>query len=131
MIVPDTLLDFSFTVEPIGDKPPKLCEPSPCGANALCTEKNNAISCVCPTNYIGDPYSSCRPECVLNTDCSRDKSCVRNLCIDPCPESCGVNAECRIANHIPICSCKESHSGDPYEFCTPIPVTCKFTYYSY
>lgn len=112
-------------VEPNVEQPARPCDPSPCGHNALCNQQNGAVSCVCPTNYIGDPYTSCRPECVLNTDCPRDKSCVRNLCIDPCAGTCGINAECRVSNHVPVCSCKEAHTGDPYGSCRPIPVTRK------
>ena len=116
-------------VEPNVKEPSSPCNPSPCGANALCNEQNNAFSCVCPTNYVGDPFSSCRPECVLNTDCSREKSCVRNQCVDPCPGTCGLNAECRVSNHIPVCSCKESYNGDPYGSCRPIPVLSKISLY--
>ena len=112
-------------VEPTAEEPSRPCKSSPCGTNALCNEQNNAFSCVCPTNYVGDPYSSCRPECVLNTDCSREKSCLRNQCVDPCPGTCGINSECRVSNHIPVCSCIESHSGDPYASCRPIPVISK------
>ena len=116
---------FMFLVEPNVERPSRPCDSSPCGTNALCNDQNNAFSCVCPTNYVGDPYSSCRPECVLNTDCPREKSCVRNQCIDPCPGTCGINSECRVSNHIPICSCKESYTGDPYGSCRPIPTISK------
>ena len=112
-------------VEPNVVQPPSLCDPNPCGTNANCREQNGAINCICPANYVGDPFSSCRPECVLNTDCPRDKGCVNNRCVDPCPGTCGINAVCRVSNHIPVCSCKESHTGDPYGSCRPIPATCK------
>ena len=120
-----------FLVEPNIKEPSSPCSPSPCGTNALCNEQNNAFSCVCPTNYVGDPFSSCRPECVLNTDCSREKSCVRNQCVDPCPGTCGLNAECRVSNHIPVCSCKESYTGDPYGSCRPIPTISKISVKSF
>ncbi|EFX65777.1 hypothetical protein DAPPUDRAFT_229540, partial [Daphnia pulex] len=109
-------------VEPNVVQPPTPCDPNPCGTNAQCKSQNGAINCVCPVNYVGDPFSSCRPECVLNTDCPRDQSCSRNRCIDPCPGTCGINADCRVANHIPVCSCKEAHTGDPYGSCRPLPV---------
>ena len=116
------------SVEPNVVQPPRPCDPNPCGTNAQCKEQNGAINCVCPTNYIGDPYSSCRPECVLNTDCPRDQSCVRNRCVDPCAGTCGINADCRVANHIPVCSCKESYTGDPYGSCRPIPAKRKIPF---
>ena len=106
-------------------QPPRPCDPNPCGTNAQCQSQNGAINCLCPSNYIGDPYSSCRPECLLNTDCPRDKSCLRNKCIDPCAGACGVDADCRVTNHIPFCSCKESYTGDPYASCRPIPAISK------
>ena len=112
-------------MEPNVVQPPSPCDPNPCGTNANCREQNGAINCVCPANYVGDPFSSCRPECVLNTDCPRDKGCVNNRCVDPCQGICGINADCRVANHIPVCSCKESHTGDPYGSCRPIPVISK------
>jgi len=75
---------------------PEPCNPSPCGANAVCKERNGAGSCTCLPEYSGDPYTGCRPECVLNTDCSKARACVRNKCVDPCPGTCGLNAECRV-----------------------------------
>lgn len=93
------------------------CNPSPCGANALC---DNGI-CTCISEYQGDPYSGCRPECILNNDCPRDKACVRNKCIDPCPGTCGQNAECAVINHIPTCTCIQGYIGNAFVLCTKIP----------
>ena len=76
------------------------CNPSPCGANAKCEERNNAASCTCLPEYSGDPYVECRPECILNQDCPYTKTCLRNKCIDPCPGLCGANAECVVAMHV-------------------------------
>lgn len=105
--------------------PPQLpqvedrCNPSPCGANAQC---NDGI-CTCLPEYQGDPYNGCRPECVLNNDCPRDKACVRNKCIDPCPGTCGQNAECAVINHIPMCTCIRGYIGNAFVICTKIPGT--------
>lgn len=98
--------------EPVYDDP---CNPSPCGANAQC---NNG-QCTCLPEYQGDPYSGCRPECVINNDCSRDKACVRNKCIDPCPGTCGQNAICDVINHIPMCSCPQGMAGNAFVQCSP------------
>lgn len=92
------------------------CNPTPCGPNAQC---DNGV-CTCLPEYQGDPYLGCRPECVLNGDCPRDKSCIGNKCLDPCPNLCGQNAECSVLNHIPICSCQSGWSGDPFSFCRRI-----------
>lgn len=99
------------------DVPHYPCNPSPCGANAVCKERNGAGSCICLPEYIGDPYTGCRPECVLNTDCTRDRACVNNKCRDPCPGICGLNAECRVVNHAPSCACLPGYTGNPLSAC--------------
>lgn len=104
---------FSDTPEP----PPNPCHPSPCGANALCRERNGVGSCSCLPEYFGDPYTGCRPECVSNSDCDRNKACSNNRCKDPCPGACGVNAECRTINHSPTCTCLNGYSGNPLIRC--------------
>lgn len=101
-------------------EPVMPCNPSPCGINAVCKERNGAGSCTCVSDYHGDPYVECRPECVLNSDCSKSKSCVRNKCVDPCPGVCGINAECRVNNHIPICNCLTGFTGNPSTKCSAI-----------
>jgi len=97
------------------------CQPSPCGANAVCREQNGAGSCSCLSEYIGNPYEGCRPECVLNTDCAPNRACIRNKCQDPCPGTCGQNADCQVVNHLPSCTCRPGHTGDPFRFCNVIP----------
>jgi hypothetical protein len=97
------------------------CSPSPCGANAQCREQNRAGSCVCLPDYIGNPYEGCRPECVLNSDCPSNKACVNNKCKDPCPGTCGPNANCQVVNHVPSCTCIPGYTGDPFRFCNLIP----------
>lgn len=89
------------------------CNPSPCGANAVC----NSGICTCLAEYFGDPYKECRPECVLNSDCAKNKACNRNKCVDPCPGVCGQNAECSVYNHVPICNCIPDYYGDPFTVC--------------
>lgn len=102
-------------VEPIADDK-DLCNPFPCGANAQCA---NSL-CTCLPGYHGDPYSGCRPECVLSTDCSKDKACIRNKCVNPCPGTCGQNAECNVINHIPMCVCLQGYTGNAFFTCSPI-----------
>lgn len=97
--------------------PPQPCSPSPCGANAVCREQNGAGSCTCIADFFGDPYSGCRPECVNNNDCSRDKACTNNKCKDPCPGVCGLNAECQVFNHAPTCICISGYIGNPMTSC--------------
>lgn len=93
------------------------CTPSPCGANAECREQSGAGACVCISGYFGNPYEGCRPECLVNSDCSSTKACVRNKCIDPCPGTCAANADCQVVNHAPLCSCRIGYTGDPFRQC--------------
>lgn len=101
------------------------CNPSPCGANALCHERNGAGSCTCMPNYYGDPYISCRPECIQNSDCERHKACENTKCVDPCVGSCGLNAECRVLFHSPHCYCLSGYTGEATQRCHIIK-TSKF-----
>ena len=100
------------------------CNPSPCGSNAVCQNRNRAAACQCIPEYFGDPYVACRPECVVNSDCPSNKACQRNKCIDPCPGTCGINAQCQVRSHIPICTCNTGYIGDPFTECRlkPLPI---------
>lgn len=71
-------------------------------------------------NYYGDPYLSCRPECIQNSDCDRSKACVNTKCLDPCPGACGRNAECLVRFHSPVCQCIQDHTGDARQICHKI-----------
>lgn len=116
---------FNFCLNCAAAPPPaeKLspCIPSPCGANALCREQNGAGSCTCLDDYVGNPYEGCRPECVLSTDCPANKACIRSKCVDPCPGTCGPNAECQVVNHLPSCVCRTGYTGDPFRYCNVLP----------
>lgn len=92
------------------------CDPSPCGPNTLCRDG----ICSCLPQYQGDPYTGCRPECTMNTDCSPNKACSNLKCIDPCPGTCGQNAVCDVVNHIPTCSCPPNLQGDPFVLCKEV-----------
>lgn len=99
--------------------PPVLvnpCVPSPCGSNSRCKEINGQAVCSCVEGFIGSP-PSCRPECVMSSDCLLNQACVNQKCIDPCPGSCGVNTKCQVVNHNPICSCLPDYTGDPFTRC--------------
>lgn len=95
------------------------CNPSPCGPNALCMERNGKANCRCVEDYVGQP-PNCRPECVINPDCPSNQACVRNKCMDPCPGSCGVNADCIIVSHTVSCLCKDKFTGNPFLQCVPL-----------
>ncbi|KAJ6647055.1 Protocadherin Fat 1, partial [Pseudolycoriella hygida] len=95
------------------------CHPSPCGPNSQCREINGQAVCSCIPSYIGTP-PSCRPECVINSECPLNEACINAKCRDPCPGSCGQNAKCSVRNHVPICTCPNRYDGNPFIQCRPI-----------
>lgn len=72
---------------------------------------------------MGDPYFGCRPECLINTDCAQNKACIKNKCMDPCLNTCGLLAECKIYNHIPMCTCPQGFSGNAFLECRKILIS--------
>ncbi|XP_031638054.1 adhesive plaque matrix protein 2-like [Contarinia nasturtii] len=93
------------------------CHPSPCAQNAQC---NNGV-CSCLPGMQGDPYTLCKHECYLNSDCLRDNACIRNKCVNPCESTrCAENANCYVYNHLPVCVCPSGTEGNPYQHCTKI-----------
>ena len=108
----------NFVEEPNVAEDP--CDPNPCGPYSNPPRNNvERCDCSCLPGMIGSP-PNCRPECVFNQDCPSDKSCQSQKCIDPCPGLCGINAVCRVRNHIPICVCNKGFTGDPFLQCQRI-----------
>ena len=103
----------------IDKEPLNPCNPSPCGSNSECRVVNGHAVCTCIIGYIGSP-PTCRPECVVNTDCTQNEACSNQKCIDPCLGTCGLRAKCEVVNHSPICSCPLRFTGDPFIRCTLI-----------
>ena len=109
---------------------PDPCNPSPCGTNTLCTVLDGGAVCECMSdNYIGNPLVGCKPECILNTECPSTQACINQKCRDPCPGTCGLNADCRVAIHRAVCTCVKGFEGDPFRQCypkkpNPIPGSC-------
>lgn len=95
------------------------CQPSPCGPNSKCREINGQGVCSCLPEYVGSP-PACRPECTSSSECTTEKACINRKCVDPCPGVCGQNAECRVRNHSPICTCNTGFSGDAFVRCLRI-----------
>lgn len=111
---------FSSTAEqPVQQAPGNPCIPSPCGPNSQCKVSGDSPSCSCLPDFLGVP-PSCRPECVSNGECSSHLACIRQKCTDPCPNTCGTNAICRVVSHTPQCLCSPGFTGDPFVQCTPI-----------
>ena len=100
------------------------CNPSPCGPYSQCRDFNGSPSCSCLSSYIGAP-PNCKPECVINSECPSNQACINEKCRDPCPGSCGADANCFVMNHTPVCTCPDGYTGDPFTYCHPKPVSRK------
>lgn len=93
----------------------------PCGRGAFCHAQDHRAICKCPNGYNGNPLIECIPPseatigCKSNSDCTLSESCVNEICVNPC--NCGVDAECHVANHHPVCHCKIGYSGNPQFGC--------------
>lgn len=98
------------------EAPPTPCTPNPCGPNSICRPINGQSVCSCMPDYNGSP-PGCRPECTVSSECPPEKACVNKKCTNPCPGHCGLNANCRVINHSPICSCNIDFLGDPFTRC--------------
>ena len=95
-----TIIGKILAVEPVYVDP---CDPNPCGPNSNPPRViGERCQCSCLPEMIGSP-PNCRPECVVNSDCSSDKACINRKCQDPCPSLCGINAYCSVRNHV-VCS---------------------------
>ena len=101
------------------------CSPSPCGPNSVCREVNGQPVCSCVVGFLGTP-PTCRPECIVSSDCPLTQACSNQKCVDPCPGSCGFRATCNVVNHNPICSCPPDLTGDPFIQCVQRRKICTF-----
>lgn len=108
----------------IENDPIDACRPSPCGPNSVCRDNNGVAICSCSPGFVGSA-PACRPECVVSSECSLDKACVNQKCVNPCtPNVCGQNSNCRVNNHSPICTCRDGFIGNPFTVCSPIRMSC-------
>lgn len=102
------------------------CFPSPCGSHSVCNNNVGLVSCSCMPHCLGKP-PNCRLECSVNSDCPMHLACNNERCLDPCAGSCGISALCSVHNHVPMCTCPQGFTGDPFTSCRP-ELTCEMTY---
>ncbi|XP_037076509.1 neurogenic locus notch homolog protein 1-like isoform X2 [Pollicipes pollicipes] len=95
------------------------CSPSPCGTNTNCKVRGGRAICSCIANYIGDPLTGCRAECVSDAECASRQACVQNRCRNACTGACGTGAQCDAVNHRAICKCPKYYRGDGLTGCYP------------
>jgi hypothetical protein len=53
--------------------------------------------------------------CKSDNECPTHQACINRQCRDPC--NCGVNADCKVTNHRPICRCRPGYEGNPQISC--------------
>lgn len=114
------ILIIEYSPAVVQADPGDPCNPSPCGPNSQCRVSNGQAVCSCLPEYTGSP-PGCRPECVVSAECPANKACINQKCVNPCPSPCGLNTNCEVLNHSPICACKQGFTGDPFTRCFPVP----------
>ncbi|QQP34980.1 Putative LOC101893139, partial [Caligus rogercresseyi] len=98
----------------------------PCSELATCKVIESLpvkpMTCVCPDGYVKDENEGCKTlppivsGCRKNDECPESNSCINAICRDPC--ACGLNANCKIIDHQPVCTCAPGFYGDPEIECT-------------
>nr|CAD7204573.1 unnamed protein product [Timema douglasi]CAD7413463.1 unnamed protein product [Timema poppensis] len=93
-----------------------------CGRNTQCSMVGGRPVCSCLPGHHGNPITGCQKgDCEENRDCSNRRSCVNNECVNPCNlQVCGVRAQCDVENHVPVCSCPQRYTGNPFQYCNEI-----------
>ncbi|XP_014091876.1 adhesive plaque matrix protein 2 [Bactrocera oleae] len=100
-----------------------LCEPNPCGTNALCIPGHDNTGrerpvCNCLPGYTGNPLTHCsRGECLSNNECPDNKACINYQCVNPCIGKCASGATCEPKAHLAVCKCPPGYSGDALVSC--------------
>lgn len=108
----------------------EACQVNHCGVNALCKSFDHGAICYCAPGYTGNAHVECSnipknpievlpPECYNDNDCTYDKACRNEMCVNPCRVSntCASNAFCSVTNHQPICRCPLGYEGNPRVEC--------------
>ncbi|KAI1292053.1 Latent-transforming growth factor beta-binding protein 4 [Halotydeus destructor] len=118
------------------------CENVQCAVNAECKVTDRRPDCVCSDPYSdGNPYDATNgcfiPSCIRDGDCSEEEVCAKisnrkayslRECQNVCRGyKCGTNALCRGDEHKPVCECRGTFKGDPYDTrvgCQPAVPSC-------
>lgn len=116
------IFDWTFLAErPVYPNTTLPCTPNPCDPSSTCQVYGGEVAMCDPCSGPSGHYNpSCHPECLYNSDCPFNLACLNQKCVDSCPGSCGVGAQCVVVHHEPVCSCPQSLTGNPYEHCSPI-----------
>ncbi len=97
---------------------------SPAKCNLIETTPVKTLVCSCPDGYITNGQGACVTlpplvsGCENDDECSESDACINALCKDPC--ACGLNANCQVINHRPICTCNPNFYGNPEIECVEL-----------
>lgn len=95
------------------------CHENPCGPNSQCKDMKGMAVCSCLAGFQGTP-PNCMEACEESDDCDSNEACLNQMCMNPCEmEICGMNTNCSVLNHGPVCTCIDGYSGDPFNGCQP------------
>lgn len=126
----NAIVHINYLERPVLNEPSgNPCVPSPCGPNSQCRAIGDTPACSCLPNYIGKA-PNCRPECMINAECSANLACINEKCSDPCIGACGLYTTCTVLNHNSVCQCNIGYTGDPFSICTEI-LQSKIYFYNY
>ena len=69
--------------------------------------------------------------CSNDNDCPDHSACENRACINPCVvrDPCAATANCRVANHKPICTCPDGYIGSPTTDCRLREFLARHKYY--
>ncbi|CAG7827402.1 unnamed protein product [Allacma fusca] len=100
-----------------------LCNPNPCGPNEDCNITDSGSVCRCKSGMIGYPPNcqkdtSPKLKCELSSQCNELLACINGVCDDPCENSCGYLARCRVYKHQAKCFCPQGFYGNPRVSCS-------------
>ncbi|KAJ8664368.1 hypothetical protein QAD02_006030 [Eretmocerus hayati] len=115
---------FPKTEDAVRKQPVCRTEGESCGVDKTCQLKGGLLQCLCsPSDSNMTPDCRMRPlipnsYCFVPDDCPNHQMCVKEKCRNPCDNvTCGMNAECFVKDHEPVCLCKNGFKGDPYLWC--------------
>lgn len=76
---------------------------------------------ICLISVSSPPIPKPVPECYSDDECSYDKACLNERCINPClrDRPCGIGAFCSVNNHKAVCTCPIGFEGSPHTECLP------------
>ena len=98
--------------------------PSQCSCGETCVSGGCRQECTnqlpCPQGHLCKG-GTCLPGCTRDNDCNSKEACISGQCQDACTNAgCAPTADCRVANHRPVCLCPQGLQGNPKTECRKV-----------